>query len=93
MQGYLPPSKWTALKFTASRQSSCSKKPGSQKLHTASCDQQCPGTLLQAGGSESAQAGGHTISHPLTEKDRKLWSGWAREGDVKTILACPDWVP
>lgn len=44
----------------------------------ASCDRQCPGTCFKS-GVESAQLGDLTQSHPLNEKDRKLWSGWAME--------------
>lgn len=44
----------------------------------ANCDWQCPGTCSKP-GSESAQPGGLTQSHPLNKKDRKLWSGWAKE--------------
>lgn len=35
MQGYLPPSKWPALKFTVPKQGSSSKKPRSQELQPA----------------------------------------------------------
>lgn len=35
MQGYLPPSKWPALKFTVPRRGFCSKEPRSQELQPA----------------------------------------------------------